>query len=162
MKEKKYLIWYRLLYVFALLSSLSLLPLIWLGLVPEDHRSGVKLLCGVSFWGFLGLEMLCLIPCSAYGAHLRKANLSRKVYWRGNVSLGLISFAKNRAGLFADAAAIIVTTVTAVLYLLHVQTSSIVLPTIALTLLCWNFRSLLNGKNRYLYLKIIKSKENKQ
>lgn len=157
-KEKKYLIWYRLLYVFAGISALSLLPLIWVNSIEETRRKVFIVLCGASFWGFLGLELLCLIPCSILYWYLRQIHRLDKVYWRGEVRIGVISFLKNREGLFADLFALVATVSTVILYFLKVQKSWIVIPFVVLTLFSWNLRSLLNGKNRNLYLKIKKAR----
>lgn len=158
MKEKKYLIWYRLLYVFAGLSALSLLPLIWIDMIEESRRKLFVIFCGVSFWGFLGLEMLCLIPCTILYWHLKETHRRDIVNWSGKVRTGAIAFMKNREGLFADVFALVVTIVTVVLYLLKIEASWVVIPFVVLTLFSWNLRTLLNGKNRNLYLKIKKAR----
>lgn len=159
MRERKFLIWYRLLYVFATLSAMSLFPLIWVSHIQEDSRSTFLVLCGALFWGFLLAELLCLIPCSALYWHLRQIHRRDKVFWRGKVTVGLIAFAKNRIGFVSDIVAIVISIATVALYLLNVQSRWLVIPAISFTIFCWNIRSLLNGKNQNLYLKIKKSKE---
>lgn len=158
MKERKFIRWYWALHLFALLSALSLLPLIWIGNVPEENRHSVLILCGGLFWGFFFLEMLTLIPCSKLYWHLRQAHRRTKIHWRGDVRIGAISFFKNREGLFSDLIAFALTVTTLALYFLRVSNSWIVIFLVVLTLLSLNMRCLLNGRNRNLYLKLKKER----
>lgn len=157
MKEKKFLVWYRLLYVFASVSALSLLPLIWVNQLAAESKKVIIILCGAFFWGLLGMELLCLIPCSVQYEQLSRRCRLTKPYWRGKVRVGVTSFFKNREGMIADIAAIVLAVTAILLYLFKVETSWIVIPCVVLTLFSWNLRCLLNGKNRYLYLRITNS-----
>ena len=158
MKERKFIRWYWALHIFALLSALSLLPLIWIENVPEENRHSVLILCGGLFWGFFLLEMIALIPCGKLYWHLRQTHRRTKIYWRGAVRTGAFSFCKNREGLFADLIAFALTVTTVALYFLRVSNSWIVILLVVLTLLSLNMRCLLNGRNRNLYLKLKKER----
>lgn len=162
MKEKKFLGLYWSLYIFALLSSASLLPIIWIDKVPEEDKRSMLIICGGLFWGFFFIEMLSLIPCSKLYWSLRQTHRRTKVYWRGGIHIGAISFFKNREGMIADAIAFIFTAATVTLYFLKAADGWIVILLVVLTMLSLNIRCLLNGRNRNLYLKLKKERRNQK
>ncbi len=154
MTERKFEIWYRLLYVFAVLSACSLLPLIGINSLPLDSRDGLMLACGVFFWGFFLLELIYLFLCKRLRKNLAENYENIQVVWNGKINLGIAAMSRDSIGRYADIAAMGITIITLVLYIADVQNEWVVIPLIVLTILSWNARCLLNGKNRNLYKKI--------
>ena len=158
MTERKFEIWYRLLYVFAVLSACSLLPLIDLYKVPSGFRDLLMRVCGICFWGFLLLECVFLWLCRKLRQSLIGKYESTKIIWNGAIKPGITAISRDTIGRYADITALGITIITIILYIADVQSEWIVIPLIVLTFLSLNARCLLNGKNRNLHIKINTSK----
>lgn len=158
MRVQRFLLWYRLLYIFAFLSAISPLPIIWVGDLDSETRKRILWAVGACFWvGFL-LELLLLIPCSHEYWYIRQKLQRVRIPWRGDVRIGVLSFARDLKGLISDIIALLLVILVTILFFLRVKISWIVIPAVTMALFSINLRCLLNGKNRNLYLKIQKQR----
>lgn len=154
MREKRFVAWYWIRLLLAVLSVCAVLPILWIGAIPKDIQPLALKACGGMFWGSLLLELITLVPSSLLYRSLEPEYKKVKIRWRGAARMGIVSFCRTTSGMIVDAATVILSMFVIFLYASDAQNAWLIIPMIVLALLAWNLHALINGKNRYLYLKI--------